>query len=173
MKRKSFCSIFEISISVSYHRNLVSYHRNIELSNLLLLGKRTFCYNEDKIETGTKRRSVTQEGSIMNIKEIRNIKEYEKMFPTSRTIFEEAKKYIPAGVNSTARAVCSGWEPYPLFVQSGQGSRVTDVDGNEFIDYLLGLGPMLYRKCYKLREGLNNIWKKRRKPFVLWKKSIN
>jgi glutamate-1-semialdehyde 2,1-aminomutase len=58
-------------------------------------------------------------------------------------MFAEAKKYIPAGVNSTARAVWSGWEPYPLFVKSGQGSRVTDVDGNEFIDYLLGLGPML------------------------------
>jgi glutamate-1-semialdehyde 2,1-aminomutase len=46
-------------------------------------------------------------------------------------------------VNSTARTPRSGWSPYPLFVDHGKGSRLFDVDGNEFIDYLLGLGPML------------------------------
>jgi glutamate-1-semialdehyde 2,1-aminomutase len=50
---------------------------------------------------------------------------------------------IPGGVNSTARARWSGWTPYPLFASEGHGSRLTDVDGNEYIDYLLGLGPML------------------------------
>jgi len=79
----------------------------------------------------------------MDVKKVRNIQEYEKRFPTSKKLFAEAKEYIPAGVNSTARAVWSGWDPYPLYVKSGQGSRVTDVDGNEFIDYLLGLGPIL------------------------------
>lgn len=69
--------------------------------------------------------------------------EYKRRFPTSGKLYEEARKYLPAGVNSTARAVWSGWEPYPLFVANGKGSRVTDADGNEFIDYLLGLGPML------------------------------
>lgn len=73
----------------------------------------------------------------------RKIEEYERRFPTSKKLFAEARKYIPAGVNSTARATWSGWKPYPLFVDRGTGSRVTDVDGNEFIDYLLGLGPML------------------------------
>ena len=72
-----------------------------------------------------------------------NIAGYEKRFPTSKALFQEARKYLPAGVNSTARATWSGWEPYPLFVDHGKGSRVTDVDGNEFIDYLLGLGPMM------------------------------
>jgi glutamate-1-semialdehyde 2,1-aminomutase len=57
--------------------------------------------------------------------------------------FEAACGPIPGGVNSTARATWSGWTPYPLFVESGQGSRLRDVDGNEYIDYLLGLGPML------------------------------
>ncbi|MFC4819250.1 aspartate aminotransferase family protein [Dokdonella ginsengisoli] len=61
----------------------------------------------------------------------------------SAGLFEAACKLIPGGVNSTARATWSGWSPYPLFVESGQGSRLTDVDGNEYIDYLLGLGPML------------------------------
>jgi glutamate-1-semialdehyde 2,1-aminomutase len=65
---------------------------------------------------------------------------------TSRSadLFDAACKLIPGGVNSTARATWSGWSPYPLFVESGQGSRLTDVDGNEYIDYLLGLGPMIF-----------------------------
>ncbi len=57
--------------------------------------------------------------------------------------FEAACRSIPGGVNSTARATWSGWAPYPLFVDSGEGSRLRDVDGNEYIDYLLGLGPMI------------------------------
>lgn len=61
----------------------------------------------------------------------------------SAQLFASAREVIPGGVNSTARATWSGWEPYPLFVQSGQGSRVTDADGNTYIDYLLGLGPMI------------------------------
>ncbi len=61
----------------------------------------------------------------------------------SSSLFEVACALIPGGVNSTARATWSGWNPYPLFVDTGQGSRLTDVDGNEYIDYLLGLGPML------------------------------
>ncbi len=67
--------------------------------------------------------------------------EYRRRFPTSARLFEEAKQYIPCGVNSTARCVFSGWNPYPLFVDHGDGAYVTDVDGNVFTDYLLGLGP--------------------------------
>lgn len=63
--------------------------------------------------------------------------------PRSAALFDAACEVIPGGVNSTARATWSGWSPYPLFVESGQGSRLRDVDGNEYIDYLLGLGPML------------------------------
>src|ERR1700751_607150 len=62
----------------------------------------------------------------------------------SADLFEAACRVIPGGVNSTARATWAGWTPYPLFVQSGQGSRLRDVDGNEYIDYLLGLGPMIF-----------------------------
>lgn len=61
----------------------------------------------------------------------------------SSDLFEAACRVIPGGVNSTARATWSGWMPYPLFVESGTGSRLRDVDGNEYIDYLLGLGPMI------------------------------
>lgn len=61
----------------------------------------------------------------------------------SAELFDAACGPIPGGVNSTARATWSGWTPYPLFVESGKGSRLRDVDGNEYIDYLLGLGPMI------------------------------
>jgi glutamate-1-semialdehyde 2,1-aminomutase len=61
----------------------------------------------------------------------------------SAALYEQACDLIPAGVNSTARAKFSGWDPYPLYVTGGSGSRITDVDGNTYIDYLLGLGPMI------------------------------
>jgi glutamate-1-semialdehyde 2,1-aminomutase len=61
----------------------------------------------------------------------------------SSRLFAQAQQVIASGVNSTARAPRSGWSPYPLFVDQGRGSRIQDVDGNQFIDYLLGLGPML------------------------------
>ncbi|KGF68925.1 glutamate-1-semialdehyde 2,1-aminomutase [Hoeflea sp. BAL378] len=64
---------------------------------------------------------------------------YEK----SRQLFERSCEVIPGGVNSTARATWSGWLPHPLFVERGEGARVWDADGNEYIDYLIGLGPML------------------------------
>jgi glutamate-1-semialdehyde 2,1-aminomutase len=61
----------------------------------------------------------------------------------SAALFEAARHVIPGGVNSTARAQWSGWSPYPLFAEKGEGSRLVDVDGNQYIDYLLGLGPMI------------------------------
>lgn len=61
----------------------------------------------------------------------------------SAALFERACGPIPAGVNSTARARWSGWDPYPLFVERGEGAYLHDVDGNTYIDYLLGLGPMI------------------------------
>jgi glutamate-1-semialdehyde 2,1-aminomutase len=61
----------------------------------------------------------------------------------SAKLFARACEPIPAGVNSTARARWSGWDPYPLFVERGEGAYLHDVDGNVYIDYLLGLGPMI------------------------------
>ena len=62
---------------------------------------------------------------------------------SSAALYARACELIPAGVNSTARARFSGWDPYPLFVSHGTGAHLFDVDGNRYIDYLLGLGPML------------------------------
>jgi glutamate-1-semialdehyde 2,1-aminomutase len=60
--------------------------------------------------------------------------------------FEEARKYIPGGVNSPVRAFAAvGGNP--LFIKSASGSRITDIDGNEFIDYVCSWGPMILGHC--------------------------
>lgn len=59
----------------------------------------------------------------------------------TRELYDRALKTIPGGAGSTARLPRNGWNPYPLYMAHGDGSRITDVDGNEYIDYLLGLGP--------------------------------
>ena len=79
----------------------------------------------------------------MDYRKYRDVRDYESRFPNSKALYEESLRYIPAGVNSTARTVSSGWDPFPLSVDHGTGSHIFDVDGNEYIDYLLGLGPML------------------------------
>ncbi len=61
----------------------------------------------------------------------------------SGALFDEARQVIPAGAGSSARTIRFGWDPYPPFIAAGTGSRVRDVDGNEYVDYLLGLGPMI------------------------------
>jgi glutamate-1-semialdehyde 2,1-aminomutase len=61
----------------------------------------------------------------------------------SKKLFEEAKKYIPGGVNSPVRAFKSvGGDP--LFIIKGLGSKFWDVDGNEYIDYIGSWGPHLF-----------------------------
>ena len=60
----------------------------------------------------------------------------------SETLFAEALKYIPGGVNSPVRAFRAvGGNPF--FVNRASGSRVWDVDGNELIDYVLTWGPAI------------------------------
>ncbi|CAB4966028.1 MAG: aminotransferase class III-fold pyridoxal phosphate-dependent enzyme [Actinobacteria bacterium] len=68
---------------------------------------------------------------------------YADWSPRSSELFERASKVIPGGAGSSARTAYFGWKPYPPFIAQGLGSRITDVDGNEYIDYLLGLGPMI------------------------------
>ncbi len=56
--------------------------------------------------------------------------------------FQEAVKHIPGGVNSPVRAFNSvGGDP--LFIQSAKGAKITDIDNNEFIDYVASWGPMI------------------------------
>jgi glutamate-1-semialdehyde 2,1-aminomutase len=61
----------------------------------------------------------------------------------SEKFFEEAKKYIPGGVNSPVRAFKSVGGT-PRFISRGFGSKIYDVDGNEYIDYIGSWGPHLF-----------------------------
>jgi glutamate-1-semialdehyde 2,1-aminomutase len=55
----------------------------------------------------------------------------------SRQIYEKAKTLIPGGVSSPVRAI----KPYPFYTASADGSKIKDLDGNEYIDYCLAYGP--------------------------------
>ena len=63
-------------------------------------------------------------------------------FSKSAALFEQAQQLIPGGVNSPVRAYRSV-DMEPPFIQRAQGSRVYDVDGNEYIDYVGSWGPMI------------------------------
>ncbi len=60
----------------------------------------------------------------------------------SKEQFNKAKRIIPGGVNSPVRAFKSvGGNP--LFIESAKGSKIYDIDGTEYIDYVLSWGPMI------------------------------
>lgn len=63
-------------------------------------------------------------------------------FTKSIQAFQEALEYIPGGVNSPVRSFRSV-ESDPVFIESAQGSKVRDIDGNEYIDYVGSWGPMI------------------------------
>lgn len=62
-------------------------------------------------------------------------------FPKSRALFERAQRSIAGGINSGIRKL---EQPVPLYFDHGKGSRLFDVDGNEFIDFQIGQGAILY-----------------------------
>ena len=65
----------------------------------------------------------------------------------SSALFARAKELIPGGVNSPVRAFRSVGAD-PLFIRSAAGCRITDADGNEFIDYVGSWGPMILGHCH-------------------------
>ncbi len=62
-------------------------------------------------------------------------------YAKSRALFERAQRSIAAGVNSGIRKM---EQPVPLYFARGDGPRVWDVDGNEYIDFQIGQGALLY-----------------------------
>lgn len=62
--------------------------------------------------------------------------------PVSRKLFSRAVKIVPGGVNSPVRAY-KAVGGHPIFISSARGSRVVDVDGAAYIDYVLSWGPMI------------------------------
>ncbi|UAC47430.1 glutamate-1-semialdehyde 2,1-aminomutase [Bacillus aquiflavi] len=66
------------------------------------------------------------------------MRSYEK----SKKAFSEAKTLMPGGVNSPVRAFKSV-KMDPIFMEHGKGSKIYDIDGNEYIDYVLSWGPLI------------------------------
>jgi glutamate-1-semialdehyde 2,1-aminomutase len=64
---------------------------------------------------------------------------YEKRTPKSAEAHKKAQKRIPLGVASNYRA----YDPYPIFVAEGHGSKIVDVDGNEYLDHNLCFGTLM------------------------------
>ena len=61
-------------------------------------------------------------------------------YQTSRLYSERAQRSVAGGVNSVIRSL---EKPTPLFFEEGHGAWLTDVDGNEYVDYIIGQGSLL------------------------------
>lgn len=61
----------------------------------------------------------------------------------SAELFQRALQSVAGGVTSIVRGTSAGYLPYPPFIQRGDGSHLYDVDENEYIDYILGHGPLI------------------------------
>ncbi|MEI5905658.1 glutamate-1-semialdehyde 2,1-aminomutase [Bacillus spongiae] len=65
-----------------------------------------------------------------------------RQYSNSKEAFKEAIGLMPGGVNSPVRAFKSV-EMDPIFMERGKGSKIYDIDGNEYIDYVLSWGPLI------------------------------
>ncbi|MBU9710985.1 glutamate-1-semialdehyde 2,1-aminomutase [Evansella tamaricis] len=74
--------------------------------------------------------------------------------------FKQAKKVMPGGVNSPVRAFKSV-KLDPVFMERGKGSHIWDIDGNEYIDYVLSWGPLVLGHADdKVVEALKSVTEK-------------
>jgi glutamate-1-semialdehyde aminotransferase len=90
------------------------------------------------------------------------MKEAQKLNITkSRELFEEACGLVPGGVLGARKPSDFIEGEYPVFLETGKGCRLRDVDGNEFVDFLCGYGPIIlgYREeevddavCKQIKE---------------------
>jgi glutamate-1-semialdehyde 2,1-aminomutase len=69
----------------------------------------------------------------------------------SESLFAEANRVLVGGVNSPVRAF-KGVGGSPFFAASGKGAIVTDVDGNEYVDYVLSWGPLVLGHAHPIVE---------------------
>src|SRR5260370_20770237 len=69
------------------------------------------------------------------------VTDYKARTPASGALFERARKVLPSGITHDARYL----DPYSIHVGRAKGPRKWDVDGNEYVDYFGGHGPMLLR----------------------------
>src|SRR3984893_19256199 len=74
----------------------------------------------------------------------KEIATYEKRTPKSAAAHARALKRSPLGVASNYRA----YDPYPIFVKEGQGGKIRDIDGNEYVDHNLCFGALMAGHCH-------------------------
>ena len=67
------------------------------------------------------------------------LQRYRSQNRKSREMYERAEKVLPLGVSSNFRT----YEPYPIYIQRAQGSRMWDVDGREYVDFSMTFGALM------------------------------
>ena len=78
----------------------------------------------------------------------------------SESLFSQAKKFIPGGVNSPVRAF-NAVGGNPLFIQEASGVRIKDADGNTYIDYVGSWGPLIHGHAHpKIVEAISKVAEK-------------
>lgn len=78
------------------------------------------------------------------------------MYKNSKNAFRIAKDKIPGGVNSPVRAFKSV-DGSPIFFKKGSGSKMIDIDNNEYIDCISSWGPLIFGHCNKnIIKSINN-----------------
>ena len=70
----------------------------------------------------------------------------------SEKLFAKAQTLFPGGVNSPVRAF-KGVGGTPRFIARGRGSHLVDVDGNDYVDYVLSWGPLIVGHCHPDSPG--------------------
>ena len=78
----------------------------------------------------------------------------------SEALFQQAKGYIPGGAQLTRRPDLFTSE-HPLYIEKAKGCRFTDIDGNEYIDYLMAYGPIILGYSYpRVNDSVRDILEK-------------
>src|SRR6201997_3840612 len=74
----------------------------------------------------------------------KELETFERRTPKSAAAHKKNLKRMPLGVASNYRA----YDPYPIFVKEGQGSKIRDIDGNEYVDHNLCFGALMAGHCH-------------------------
>ncbi|HEO8419915.1 glutamate-1-semialdehyde 2,1-aminomutase [Niallia sp. FSL W8-0635] len=83
-----------------------------------------------------------------------------RSYQKSEAAYKEAVELMPGGVNSPVRAFKSV-KRNPVFMESGKGSKIYDIDGNEYIDYVLSWGPLILGHANdQVVEGIKKVAEK-------------
>lgn len=86
---------------------------------------------------------------------MRPIDQFRTNTPRSRAAFDRARQIIPGGVQGNIKF----FEPYPLSFQRASGAWLTDVDGHNYVDYLLSFGALILGHGHPaVRQAIDEAW---------------